>query len=90
MAFDAMAMKRRLSAIPWDEPIHVHFACDDKPLFGCRLCILRFGLKAGDYRHLFRSEGEALDHIASHAGTPDSNTASPAAHVKRPGIHYGD
>jgi hypothetical protein len=73
MARDAIA-RQRLSAIPWDEPIHVHFACDDKPLFGCRLCILRFGLKAGDHRHLFRSETEALDHIASHAKTPDLDT----------------
>ncbi len=62
-----VAMRRRLPAIPWAVPITVHFACDDKPLYGCRLCILRHGLRAGDRRHLFGSEVEALEHIATHA-----------------------
>jgi hypothetical protein len=60
-------VQRRLPAIPWDAPIRVHFACDDKALFGCRLCILRFGLRPGDRSHLFTSEAEALAHTATHA-----------------------
>jgi hypothetical protein len=62
-----LAMRRRLPAIPWATPITVHLACDDKPLYGCRLCILCYGLRAGDRRHLFGSENEALEHIAAHA-----------------------
>ena len=60
-------IQRRLRAIPWDVPIAVHFACDDRPLFGCRLCILRFGLKSGDRMRLFADEGEAWDHTCRHA-----------------------
>jgi hypothetical protein len=60
-------VQRRLPAIPWDAPIRVHFSCDDEPLYGCRLCILRFGLKAGDRSRLFADEAEALSHIGTHA-----------------------
>ncbi len=67
MVPDAVAaIRRRLPAVPWTVPITVHFACDDKPLFGCRLCILRYGLRTGDRSHLFGSETEALAHIATH------------------------
>ena len=61
------AMQRRLPAIPWHVPITVHFASEARPLFGCRFCILRFGLKNGDRTHLFVSETEARAHIATHA-----------------------
>ncbi len=60
-------VRRRLQAIPWDMPIRVQFHCDDTPLFGCRLCILRFGLRTGDRSCLFDSEGEAMLHTFSHA-----------------------
>ncbi len=60
-------MQRRLPAVPWDAPIRVHFACDGKPLYGCRLCILRYGLKAGDHTHLFTCEAEASSHTVRHA-----------------------
>jgi CRP-like cAMP-binding protein len=43
------AIHRRLYAIPWSHPITVQFACDDRPHYGCRLCILRYGLKSGDH-----------------------------------------
>jgi len=59
-------IQRRQPSIPWEQPIRVHFACDDKPLFGCRTCILRFGLKTGDRSHLFADEAEAINHIAGH------------------------
>jgi hypothetical protein len=60
-------VRRRLHAIPWDMPIRVQFYCDNKPLFGCRLCILRFGLRNGGRSYLFHSEDEALLHTFSHA-----------------------
>ncbi len=66
-----LATRRRLPAIPWTVPITVHFACDDGRLFGCRLCILRYGLRAGDRRHLFGSETEALEHITDHVNASD-------------------
>jgi hypothetical protein len=56
-----------MRAIPWAKPIRVQFTCDDKPLFGCRLCILRYGLKTGDRTRLFTDEFEALSHTCSHA-----------------------
>jgi len=52
--------------LPWAVPITVLFACDDKPSFGCRLCILRYGLRSGDRTHLFGSEAEARGPIATH------------------------
>ncbi len=79
-----VAIRRRLPAIPWTVPITVHFACDDKPLFGCRLCILRYGLWTGDRRHLFGSETEALTHIATHSKGSDT----PAAE-RRPDLPSG-
>jgi hypothetical protein len=63
-------IKRRRPAIPWEVPIRVHFACDDRLLYGCRFCILRYGLKQGDHSRLFRSEAEALTHIQSHGEAP--------------------
>lgn len=72
-------IQRRRPAIPWNAPIRVHFSCDDKPLFACRLCILRFGLKIGDRSHLFGDETEALVHIGSHAGQPAVEQGSVAA-----------
>ena len=65
-------IKRRQPAIPWDVPIRVHFACDDRPLYGCRYCILRYGLKSGDRTRLFFSEAEALAHTGSHVETAAS------------------
>ena len=59
-------IERRQRAVPWDCPILVHFACDDQPLYGCRRCILRFGLRLGDHTRLFGSEAEAFAHIATH------------------------
>lgn len=60
-------IQRRLSSIPWREPIRVQFACDDRPLFGCRLCILTFGLRWGDRGRLFSDEADALSHTCRHA-----------------------
>jgi hypothetical protein len=60
-------VRRRLHTIPWDMPIRVQFYCDEAPLFGCRLCILRYGLRTGDRSYLFRSEDEAMLHTCSHA-----------------------
>jgi hypothetical protein len=60
-------VRRRMHAIPWDTPIRVQFYCDEAPLFGCRLCILRFGLRTGDRSYLFDSEDEAILHTCSHA-----------------------
>lgn len=60
------AMQRRLPAIPWSRPIAVQFACDHRPRYGCRLCILRYGLKSGDRTHLFDTEAEAARHVAAH------------------------
>lgn len=61
-------LQRRLRAIPWEDPIRVAFACDDKPLFGCRLCILMFGLRRGERAGLFVDEAEAWAHTMAHAG----------------------
>jgi hypothetical protein len=60
-------VRRRLHTIPWHAPIRVQFYCDEAPLFGCRLCILRFGLRTGDRSYLFDSEDEAMLHTLSHA-----------------------
>jgi hypothetical protein len=60
-------IQRRRSSIPWEEPIRVHLTCDDRPLFGCRLCILRYGLKAGDRARLFTDENMAASHTGHHA-----------------------
>jgi hypothetical protein len=60
-------VRHRLHAIPWERPIRVQFYCDEAPLFGCRLCILRFGLRSGDRSCLFDSEDEAMLHTCSHA-----------------------
>jgi hypothetical protein len=60
-------IQRRLPAIPWREPIRVQFTCDDKPLYGCRLCILIFGLRYGDRGRLFADEIDALSHTCQHA-----------------------
>jgi hypothetical protein len=60
-------IQHRLRAIPWEEPIRVPFACDDQPLFGCRLCILMFGLRRGDRARLFADEAEACAHTTRHA-----------------------
>lgn len=60
------AMQWRLRAIPWSRPIAVQFACDYAPRYGCRLCILRYGLKSGDRTHLFETEAEAARHVAVH------------------------
>ena len=78
MVPDAVAaIQERLRAVPWDVPIAVHFACDDRPLYGCRVCILRFGLRTGDRSHLFGSEEEALAHIATHGNATDRRPARP-------------
>lgn len=61
-------IRQRLRAIPWQEPIRVPFACDERPLFGCRLCILTFGLRRGECTHLFADEAEAWAHTTGHAG----------------------
>ncbi|HUI11876.1 MAG TPA: hypothetical protein VL048_00235 [Xanthobacteraceae bacterium] len=61
-------IRQRLRAIPWEEPIRVPFACGDKPLFGCRLCILMFGLRRGEQARLFADEAEAWTHTSWHAG----------------------
>jgi len=45
---------------PWEEPIRVPFACDDQPLFGCRLCILMFGLRRGDRARLIRRRSRSV------------------------------
>ncbi len=68
-------IRRRLPAVPWTVPIVVPFACGDKPLFGCRFCVLRYGLRTGDRSHLFGSEAEALAHISAHAETLDMQAA---------------
>jgi hypothetical protein len=60
-------VRRRLHTIPWDTPIRVQFFCDEAPLFGCRLCILRYGLRTGDRSYLFDSEDEAILHTCFHA-----------------------
>ena len=60
-------IQHRLRAIPWEEPIRVRFACDDRPLFGCRLCILMFGLRRGDRARLFADEADACTHTTRHA-----------------------
>jgi hypothetical protein len=60
-------LQHRRRAIPWQEPIRVAFACDDQPLFGCRLCILMFGLRRGDRARLFADESEACAHTTAHA-----------------------
>lgn len=59
-------IRARHPTIPWREPIRVQFFCDDRPMYGCRLCILKFGLKKGDRSHLFTGEREALNHISEH------------------------
>lgn len=59
-------IQKRRPAIPWDRPIRVQFPGHDKPLFGCRLCILRFGLQRGDYTRLFVDEAEASSHSTMH------------------------
>ena len=64
-------IRARHPIIPWHEPIRVQFFCDDRPMYGCRLCILKFGLKKGDRSHLFAREGEALNYISEHE-TPSS------------------
>jgi hypothetical protein len=65
-------VRRRLHTIPWDTPIRVQFYCDEAPLFGCRLCILRFGLRTGDRSYLFDSKDEAMLHTYSHADIKSS------------------
>jgi len=60
-------IRQRLRAIPWEEPIRVPFACDDRPLLGCRLCILMFGLRRGERARLFADEAEAWAHTTRHA-----------------------
>jgi hypothetical protein len=60
-------IRQRLPAMPWGVPIRVQFSCDDEPLFGCRLCILRFGLKTGDRTRLYATEAGALSHTRAHA-----------------------
>jgi len=60
-------IQHRRRAIPWDAPIRVHFTCDDKPMFACRLCILMFGLRRGDRMRLFADEAEARAHTCRHA-----------------------
>jgi hypothetical protein len=67
---------RRLHAIPWAEPIRVQFTCDDTPLFGCRLCILRYGLKTGDRTRLFADERDALSHTCTHPEMAAARRAS--------------
>lgn len=57
----------RRPAIPWHEPIRVHFCYDEAPLYGCRLCILKFGLAAGDRGRLFADEAVATAHTGRHA-----------------------
>lgn len=57
----------RRRGVPWDEPIPVQFACDDKPMFGCRLCILMFGLKHGENDRLFADKTDASVHTCRHA-----------------------
>jgi hypothetical protein len=64
----------------------VHFACDDAPLFACRLCILRFGLHAGDRQRLFADERAALSHTTRHAA--DIRTASAGTAIGLPGGEY--
>lgn len=59
-------IQARRPIIPWRQPIRVQFFCDERPMYGCRLCILIFGLKKGDRTHLYATEGEALNHIAGH------------------------
>ncbi|MGB6345322.1 MAG: hypothetical protein WBG15_21675, partial [Xanthobacteraceae bacterium] len=63
-------IRQRLRAIPWEEPIRVPFTCtcDNTPLFGCRLCILMFGLRRGERARLFADEAEASAHTTRHAG----------------------
>lgn len=65
------ATQRRLPAIPWNVPISVQFACDERQRYSCRLCILHYGLKAGDHTLLFDTEAEALKHIAKHKKPDD-------------------
>jgi hypothetical protein len=75
----------RLRAVPWEQPIRVPFSCscDGKPLFGCRLCILMFGLRRGECTRLFADEAEARAHTTRHAGdfsalpahTPEQQTS---------------
>ncbi len=67
LAEAVVEIRRRQRAIPWEKPIRVQFAGDDGPLYGCRVCILRFGLKRGDRSALFETESEAAEHIARHA-----------------------
>ena len=66
---DVTRTRRRLSAVPWSAPIPIQFSCDDKPRYGCRLCILIFGLKPGDRHITFEDEAEASAHTRDHAKT---------------------
>ncbi len=70
-------IRQRLRAIPWEEPIRVPFACGDKPLFGCRLCILMFGLRRGEQARLFADEAEASAHTTRHAGALSASSGGP-------------
>lgn len=83
------AIRRRLPAVPWTVPITVHFVCDDKPLFGCRLCILRYGLRRDDRSHLFGSEAQALAHIATHGKVLDGRPPERRAGGKSPPSRQG-
>lgn len=84
------AMQRRLRAIPWARPIAVQFACDHTPRYGCRLCILRYGLKSGDRTHLFDTEAEAAKHIAAHKRLlVDRAMVSPGLHDDAADKRYG-
>lgn len=44
----------RRAAIPSGSRVRVNFTC--ATLYGCRSCILRFGLRSGDRRRLFADE----------------------------------
>jgi hypothetical protein len=54
--------------IKWSEPIEVQRAEDGLVRYGCRICIMRHGLRGDEIEHLWKTGEEVEAHIRTKHG----------------------
>jgi hypothetical protein len=56
-------IERAFPWIPWAKPIEIQRADDGLVRWGCRICIMRHGLRGEDIERLWPTAGDVMEHI---------------------------
>jgi hypothetical protein len=62
-------IERAFPWIRWSDPIEIQRAEDGLVRWGCRICIMRWGLHGKDIERLWPTAGDVVEHIKiAHGG----------------------